>query len=379
MQLFIGIIVGLLALVFLVVIHELGHAIAAIKNGVKVEEFGVGLPPAGWKKKLKNGIVFSLNWLPLGGFVKLKGEYDSSDKKGDYGAADYWAKTKILLAGVAANWLAAIVILTILAITGLPKILDNQFSVVGDTTITHNLVEITGLSKDRSAIKAGFKVGDKIVSFAGQNIDTVQELIDLSKANKGKTIEIVYIRDGSERQSTVTLGDLPTGGYFGANLGQREYTKSTWSAPITGVVVTGQLTVATFQGLGDMLTNLFSGIVMQFSSNTVEKEKAATDLQMVSDSVAGPIGILGVIFPQAQQAGLTQFMFLMAIISISLAAMNVLPIPALDGGRWFIMTIYKLRRKVLSREREEKIQMIGFMVLMGLILLVTIVDVKKIF
>lgn len=144
-------------------------------------------------------------------------------------------------------------------------------------------------------------------------------------------------------------------------------------------MVTGQLTLATFQGLGDMLSNLASGIVMQFSSNSSEKEQAASDLKMVSDSVAGPIGILGVIFPQAQQAGLTHFMFLVAIISISLAAMNVLPIPALDGGRWLIMTIYKLRRKVLTREREEKIQMIGFMVLMGLIILVTVVDVKKIF
>ena len=95
MTLFFGILIGLFTLVILVVIHELGHAIVARRNGVIVEEFGIGFPPKAWAKKLKNGILFTINWLPVGGFVKLKGEHDSDDKKGDYGAASYWQKTKI--------------------------------------------------------------------------------------------------------------------------------------------------------------------------------------------------------------------------------------------------------------------------------------------
>ena len=95
MQLIFGIILGLLILVILVVVHELGHAIIARRNGVVVEEFGIGFPPRAWAKKLKNGVLFSLNWLPLGGFVKLQGENDSANKKGDYGAASYWAKTRM--------------------------------------------------------------------------------------------------------------------------------------------------------------------------------------------------------------------------------------------------------------------------------------------
>ena len=95
MTLFFGILIGLFTLVILVVIHELGHAIVARRNGVIVEEFGIGFPPKAWAKKLKNGILFTINWLPIGGFVKLKGEHDSDDKKGDYGAASYWQKTKI--------------------------------------------------------------------------------------------------------------------------------------------------------------------------------------------------------------------------------------------------------------------------------------------
>src|SRR5215469_2006749 len=118
MQLIIGIIVGWLILVLLVVVHELGHALIARRNGVVVEEFGIGFPPRIWAKKLKNGIDFSINWLPLGGFVKLQGEHDAARKKGDYGASSYKVKTKILLAGVLINWGVAALLLTILAWTG---------------------------------------------------------------------------------------------------------------------------------------------------------------------------------------------------------------------------------------------------------------------
>src|SRR4051812_13198899 len=107
MELVLGIAIGLVILVFLVAVHEFGHAFAAKKNGVGVDEFGIGFPPRAWARKLKNGTVFTLNWLPLGGFVKLQGEYDAADKKGDYGAASYFQKTQILLAGVAVNWIVA--------------------------------------------------------------------------------------------------------------------------------------------------------------------------------------------------------------------------------------------------------------------------------
>src|ERR1035437_8901898 len=122
MELIFGVALGLAVLVFLVVVHELGHAIIARRNGIVVEEFGIGFPPMAWSRKLKNGVLFSLNWLPLGGFVKLQGEHDAADKKGDYGATTFWNKTKILFAGVAVNWLAAALILTVLAFIGMPKV-----------------------------------------------------------------------------------------------------------------------------------------------------------------------------------------------------------------------------------------------------------------
>ncbi len=128
-------ILGIVLFIVLIVVHELGHAIVARRNGVVVEEFGIGFPPRAWAKKLKNGILFTLNWLPLGGFVKLKGESDDDRRKGSFGAASLWVKAKILFAGVAMNWLTAIVLFTGLALAGLPRILPNQFTVESDTQV----------------------------------------------------------------------------------------------------------------------------------------------------------------------------------------------------------------------------------------------------
>lgn len=379
MELAFGIALGLIILVFLVVVHELGHAIVAKRNGVVVEEFGIGFPPRAWAKKLKNGVLFSLNWLPLGGFVKLQGEHDAASHKGDYGAATFWQKTKILLAGVVINWITAVVLLTILAITGLPKVIPNQFTIASDSSSVKQAVEITALTSGLPAEKAGLKPGDKVLRFDGQPVPDTQSLIDQTKAAHSKTVEIVYSRDGEESTTNVTLLDDANKPVFGAGLGQRELLKSTWSAPIVGVVTTVQFTGVTLQGLGSLLVNLVSGLVLQLSPDQSTRQTAHDNLQQVSESVAGPVGILGTIFPQAEKAGPTQLLFLTAIISLTLAVMNVLPIPALDGGRWFVMALFKLFKKKLTKEREEKIQTAGFLTLMGLIVLVTIGDVTKLF
>lgn len=377
MELLLGIIVGLAILVFLVVVHELGHAIVAHRNGVVVEEFGIGFPPRAWAKKLKNGVTFTINYLPLGGFVKMQGENDASSKKGDYGAASFWSKTKILFAGVVINWLVAAILLTILAVTGLPKIFDNQFSIASDTTISTQPVQLTSLVDHYPAKQAGFEPYDKIISVDGQAIDTTDQLVQLTADKRGQTIDVVYSRGGKKAEKSVSLKDGDSAN-FGATLGQQELIKATWSAPIVGVATTGQFTWVTFEGLGKLVGNLTTGLVQKVSFNSQTRDEGSQRIDEAGDSVAGPVGILGVIFPSAREAGLTQLTFLTAIISLTLAVMNVLPIPALDGGRWFLMTLYKFRKKELTKEKEEKIVGISFLILMLLIIVITFADVSKI-
>ena len=378
-MLILGIIVGIIVLVLLVSVHELGHAIMARRSGVVVEEFGIGFPPRAWAKKLKNGTLFTLNWLPLGGFVKLQGEHDAASGKGDYGAATFWQKTKILLAGVVVNWLVAVLLLMALALTsGIPKIIPDQFSVASDTAVVSAPVQIGALVEGYPAAKAGLQPGDKIMSLAGENIATPTDLIEVSTKKRGEKVEVVYQRDGSDKTAEITLRDAESA-TFGASLGQQETIKATWSAPLVGAVTTAQFTGVTLQGLGDLVVNFFGGLFGQLNVDEAAREQASEQLGEAGANVAGPLGILAVIFPAASEAGFSQIVFLAAIISLTLAVMNTLPIPALDGGRWFVTAIFKLLKKPLTKEREERIHGAGFLALMLLVIIITVGDVIKFF
>jgi regulator of sigma E protease len=384
MDIVVGIIIGVIVLTILVVAHELGHALVAKRHGVQVEEFGVGFPPRAWGKKLKKSILgkdvlYSINWLPLGGFVKLQGEHDAANKPGDYGAATFWQKTQILLAGVMANWIVAAILLTILALVGMPRVLDNQFYVSSDIQRLDQPVELVSVADNLPAAKAGLKVGDQILRFAGSSVSDPQTLSNLAKQYQGKTVEVIYSRQSVERTTKVTLRDNnPDGkGYLGVGPSQQERLKSTWSAPIVGVGTTLQMSWVTLQGLGSVLWNGVSGLVMKLVPQQSIQVQANERLASVGDSVAGPVGIFGVLFPAAEKAGPLHVILLAAIISLTLAVMNILPIPALDGGRWFVTVLFRAMKKPLSEVLEERIHSIGFTVLMVLVILVTVADIGK--
>ena len=130
--------------------------------------------------------------------------------------------------------------------------------------------------------------------------------------------------------------------------------RSTWSAPIVGAVNTVQLTGETYRGLWNMLKSLCSGIAKQFNSDETVRSEGQAELKVAGDSVSGPVGIIGVLFPRSVESGPTTLAFLAAVISISLACMKVLPIPALDGGRFLMIAFYRLRGKVLTKESFNK-------------------------
>lgn len=356
-------ILGLILFVGLVVLHEFGHALAARRKGVDVEEFGIGFPPRAWSKKLKNGTIFSLNWLPLGGFVRLKGENDAATGKGTYGGASLWTKTQILLAGVVVNWLTAVLIFTVLALTGLPQILPNQFTVPQDTTDVKREVITASVTKDSPAEKAGIKKGDRIVSVAGETLTGAQHLTQITDSRPGQTVPFVVNQQGQTKTYQVTLNKerTSTQGYAGLGLGEEVLRRSTWSAPIVGVGVTAQFTWVTLEGLGKTIMHL-----------------ARQEFNQAGQNVAGPVGIFSIL-QQSSQNGFTPVMFLIGIISLTLAVMNALPIPALDGGRLFVTLLFRALRKPLTKEREEAIQAGGMLALMILVIVITFVDVGRLF
>ena len=167
----------------------------ARRNGVVVEEFGIGFPPAAkkWRPKtsfLGKNVVFSLNWLPLGGFVKLKGEYDSAEGAGTYGGATFWVKTKILLAGVMMNWLTAVVLFMILALVGMPKILPQQAVLPFDSRVERSALTVARVTPGSPAEKVGLQRGDEVRKIGDHNVTTPAELSAATKAQAGREVKI---------------------------------------------------------------------------------------------------------------------------------------------------------------------------------------------
>ena len=398
MDIVLGIIIGLLVLMFLVVVHELGHFFAARKSGIEVEEFGIGFSPRAiawqkkngkwqkiakkdWKKPKGKGLVISLNWLPIGGFCKVRGESDADERRGGFGKASLWGKTKTLFGGVTANLAMGALILTVLACTGMPHFVEGQFSVSSDMHVKANPVTVFEVVKGSPAEQAGLAQGDEIVSMGGEMVRLRTDVTSFNAKHAGELVSVTLMRGGEEMVKEVQLNEAGSEYLLGVTMSQEGVPlfRSTWSAPIVGVATTMQLTGATFVGVGQLLWNLVSGVVMQVNFNSDIRGEGAANLEQAGNAVSGPIGIVGYIFPAFASSGLTNLAFLTAIISISLACMNLLPIPALDGGRWLLIAIYRLRKKKLTTEVEERIVGRAFMTLIGLIVIITILDITRFF
>lgn len=383
-------IVGIVLFIGLVVVHEFGHFITARRNGVDVEEFGIFFPPRLYKRKTKAGWLFTINLIPLGGFVRLKGEHDSDTAPGTFGAASLWVKSKIMAAGVLMNLLTAVMLFTAIALIGMPKLVDNQFTVKRDTKPVSQQVLISYLEPGSPAAKAGLRNQDQItdISLPGYSplaINSAHDLPKVTKSLAGKSVVVYYIRGGHNNQVLLTLRssaevdasrktDNPKG-YLGIVPSDFSLQRSTWSAPITAVGLSAQLTGLTFQGLGHALAGLGSLIAGGVTGNSEARQHGQT---AASDQVAGPIGIF-VILKDGSLIGYQFMLFIIAYVSLTLAIMNILPIPALDGGRLWLTLISRSLKRPLTARQEEVINAAGFAVLICLIMVVTVVDVRRFF
>lgn len=384
-------VLGIVLFIGLVILHEMGHFFVARRNGVKVEEFGIFFPPRLYKKKTKEGWDFTINLLPLGGFVKLKGEHDADKEEGTFGAASDKAKVKIMLAGVAVNLLTAVVMFLVLALVGMPRVIENQFTVASDTKIVSQKVFAGFVEPGSPADKSGLKQRDQLLTIRSideQKMYTLGKtpLPEITKSLAGKKVEISYKNSLGEQKTTIaqllSKEDVRRSdsqgnhkGYLGIQPLEYTVQRSTWSAPIVAAGLTAQLTKQAFWGLGRALSGLGGILAGALSGNQGARSNAQTK---ASSQVSGPVGIF-MILKSGTALGIQFILMIIAVISLTLAIMNVLPIPALDGGRLFVMLVSRTLKKPIKEKTEDMIYTVGFLVLISLIILITIVDVKRFF
>ncbi|PIP24404.1 MAG: hypothetical protein COS25_02880 [Candidatus Nealsonbacteria bacterium CG02_land_8_20_14_3_00_37_10] len=364
----ITILIAFFSIIALLIIHEFGHFIVAKRFGIEVKEFGVGLPPRLFGKKIGK-TIYSLNLLPFGAFVKIPSvEGGGEEDKENYQKLEnipVWQRALIILAGVVSFWLVGIILLSIVFSIG-------TFQAISDEEegpfVNPPKVQIAAIAPDSPAEIAGIKPGDAIKQFQISNfkfqISKVKEVQELTEEYKGEEVTLIIER-GKEvfEVSLVPRVSPPEGeGAMGVALVRTaEKSYPIFQAFIKGAETTINLTQAIVVGLVEVLVSLIKG------------QGLPPGVQFM-----GPIGI-GVLVAQAVQVGLSYFLQFIAIIAIYLAIFNLLPIPALDGGRLLFLGIEKIKGSPVNQKIEQNITTGFFILFIALMILVTIKDVARLF
>ncbi len=357
------ILIVVFSLIALITLHELGHFILAKKFGVKVEEFGIGIPPRIFGRKIGE-TLYSLNLLPIGAFVKLYGEEKMIKEPRSFTGKPILQRTLIILGGVISFWIVAAIILSIIAgIWGLP-------TAVSDET-NHNLinpkVQIGKIFSGSPAEKSGLKLGDTIIQLKiGEEqleIDKMEEIIKFTEAHKGKEITL-NIQRGSNifETSLIPRVSPPEGeGPMGVGLIRTALKPYPWyEAPVQGTLLTGRITI----------------LIPLTLSNALVKAVKGEPVKEVE--FRGPVGIVQMLAESAE-AGIHNFLYLISLIAIFLAVFNILPIPALDGGKLLFLGIEKIKGRPVNQKIEQNITTAFFALLIALMIWVTIKDIIRIF
>ncbi len=363
MTILITIVAFIVILSVLVLIHELGHFLVAKKLGIKVEEFGFGFPP----RIIGNNIgetLYSINLLPVGGFVKLYGEDDAgggsvknanlesripnNQLRRAFYARPVWQRFTVIVAGVLMNFIFAVVLISYL------------FGTQG-VALPTNTISVTEIFKNTPAASAGIKVGDVIQTLNGVEVTSTARFISEVKKDEGKSIALGLLRNGNKFQVIVApRKKYPSGeGPVGVGISNIELKKYSWyTAPFFGTIEAFKFSWMIVAGLGQMLFDL----VFKWHK---------------PQGVAGPIGVAQ-LTGQAVSYGFNATLWFTALLSVNLAVLNILPIPALDGGRLFFIVLEAVTRKKVNPKYESYTHAAGLAVLLGLMALITMFDVLRI-
>jgi regulator of sigma E protease len=383
-------IIGLSVVIFF---HELGHFLTAKAFGIRVEEFGFGYPPrlggvifyksgflGFWKKnkikfflgknvpsEAKKYTIYSINWVPFGGFNKLKGELGEGDDDPDsFFAQAWWKKALTSLGGAGMNVLLAIIVFIICYSVGIPQDLNQS----KEGKIIHSVgIQINSIFPDSPAEKSGLKVGDVIKEIDGQELLKVEDFQKYVKTKLNNTLEMEVNRQGDLTKINIEVVPVQSiiSGLEGENYGAIGVSLSQTaivSYPFFKAVVLGVKT--TF----NLVWRMLDGLWLFFKN-------LAIDHKMIGE-VSGPVG-LTVLATQVARIGFVYFLQFMALISIAIGVCQIIPFPALDGSRFVFSLIEGIRRKPLNRQIENIIISIGFYILVAVLILITFKEVFNLF
>lgn len=346
-------------LLALVLVHEWGHFIAAKKAGCTVEEFGFGFPPRIFSV-MYHGTRYSLNLLPIGGFVKIEGEdmQDTNPGPTSFGSKSATWRIIILAAGVIMNVVLAVALLTVQGAIGFPTVITSD----NEQTLTNHHTYVVEVAPGSPAAAAGITALDRIISIANHPNPTIEQVQSITAATINKNLTIVIDRQGVTETLTLTPREFPPEGEgaLGVSLAATGLQKvPIWQAPWFGIKRTGTMLVA---------------IVAQFWQIL---QKLITDGN-VGGALTGPIGI-AVYTSEAAKLGVSYILEFGALISLNLALINILPLPALDGGRIIFIVLEKMRGRRLPVSFEQKTHLAGFVLLIALMLFITFRDIGRFF
>ena len=329
-----SIILAIIIFSVLVLFHEFGHFLFAKLSGITVLEFSLGMGPKLFSFT-KGGTVYSLKLLPLGGSCMMEGEDEDSEDERAFNNKPAWQRAIVLAAGAFMNLVTAVVLMIIIACW------SGQATTVIDQVID-----------DSPAYEAGIQAGDEITAVDGKKIDSWNDILTAIGGKKDEAVEITLIRDGSELSITAAA----------------EYDKESGRAKIG---IKPEIRHDVIAGFGNGVKNTGKMTVMMYD---IIRQLITGDVSV--KELSGPVGIVYAVNDTAK-AGVIYVVYLSALLSLNLAIMNMLPLPALDGGRLLFLLIRKITGKRVTDEMEGRIHFIGIVLLMLLMVFVTWNDIVK--
>ncbi len=341
-----GIILAIIIFSFIVFFHELGHFLLAKKNGVDVQEFAIGMGPALYSREYK-GTRYAVRIFPIGGFCAMGEDDEVTDSPGNFNNKSVWARISVIAAGPIFNFILAFIVAAILTIM-----------------VGYDLPEAGEVEEGFPAAEAGIQAGDTIVRLDGKRIHFFRDISAYNQFHNGEKVEVTYRHDGKDTTVTLQPKKDEELGYYRLGISSAGNTDA------------------------NVLTALqYGAYEVKFQIDImIESLKMLVTGQIGLNQLSGPVGIVDVVdstYKESKSYGgfivLAQLLNIAILLSANLGVMNLLPLPALDGGRLVFLFVEAIRRKRIPPEKEGYVHLVGITLLMVLMVFAMYNDIRRIF